>query len=272
VKADELRRLHKAPPILVLPNAWDAASARVFEAEGFRAIATTSAGVAAALGYPDGAVVPPREMVEAVARIARAVRVPVTADIEHAYATTPSEAAEIVLRTIAAGAAGVNIEDVLPGADHLLPVAVQADKIAAVAKAARTSGVPVVINARTDGVLRSFGDPARRIDEAIERGRAYLAAGADCVFVPGAVDREEIAALVNGIGGPLNVLATAQTPPVAELEALGVARLSVGSGPMRAALALVRDIARELHGAGTYTAFTRHALPYDELNELMKPV
>ena len=153
-----------------------------------------------------------------------------------------------------------------------MPVAVQADKIAAVSKAARTSGVPVVINARTDGLLRSFGDPSRRIDEAIERGRAYLAAGADCVFVPGVVDRESIAALVNGIDGPLNVLATAQTPPVVELEALGVARLSVGSGPMRATLALVRDIARELHGAGTYTAFTRRALLNDELNELMKQV
>jgi len=269
-KAEELRRLHHGPPILVLPNAWDAASARLFEAEGFKAIATTSAGVAASLGYPDGAMVPAREMIEAIARIARAVRVPVTADIEHAYATTPADVADVVLRTIAAGAVGVNIEDYLPGADDLIPTSVQADKITGVVKAARTAGVPVVVNARTDGPLRALGAPATRIDEAIARGRAYLAAGADCVFVPGITDPDTIAAVVRGIGGPVNVLAVAGTPPVPELEALGVARVSVGSGPMRAALALVRDIARELKSAGTYRSFTSRALPYDEVNELMK--
>ncbi len=269
-KADELRRLHYGPPILVLPNAWDAVSARVFEAEGFPAVATTSAGVAASLGYPDGAVVPAREMIEAVARIARAVRVPVTADIEHAYATTPSDAAEVALRTIAAGAVGINIEDHLPGADALIPLSVQADKIAAIVKAAATAGVPAVVNARTDGFLRAIGTPESRLAEAVARGRAYLAAGADCVFVPGVRDRDTIARLVQGIGGPLNVLAVAGTPSIPELESLGVARVSLGSGPMRAALAVVRDIARELKASGTYQAFTGHAMTYDEVNELMK--
>jgi 2-methylisocitrate lyase-like PEP mutase family enzyme len=270
-KADELRRLHHGPPILVLPNAWDAASARLFEAEGFPAIATTSAGVAASLGYPDGAVAPAREMVEAIARIARAVRVPVTADIEHAYATTPSDVAEVVLRTIAAGAVGVNIEDYLPGADGLVPVSVQVDKIAAVVKAAAKAGVPVVVNARTDGCLRALDAPDARIDHAIARGRAYLAAGADCVFVPGVRDRDDIARLVRGIGGPINVLAVSGSPPIADLEAIGVARVSVGSGPMRASLAVARDVARELKTRGTYEAFTSRALAYDEVNELMKP-
>jgi len=269
-KADELRRLHHGPPILVLPNAWDAASARLFESEGFAAVATTSAGVAASLGYPDGAMVPAREMIEAIARIARAVRVPVTADIEHAYATTPSDVAEVVLRTIAAGAVGINIEDYLPGADDLIPTSVQVDKIAAIFKSAKTAGVPVVINARTDGILRALGEADSRIGEAIARGRAYLAAGADCVFVPGATDRDTIARLVEGIGGPVNILAVAGTPPIAELESLGVARVSVGSGPMRAVLALVRDIARELRTQGTYHSFTSHALAYDAVNELMK--
>ena len=128
-KATRLRALHKAPPILVLPNAWDAASARIFQAEGFPAIATTSAGVAAALGYPDGGVVPAREMIEAVARIVRAVTVPVTADIEHAYATTPDAVAEVVLRVIAAGAVGINIEDRVPGGSELEPIPLQVDKI-----------------------------------------------------------------------------------------------------------------------------------------------
>ena len=184
-KAELLRSLHRAPPILVLPNAWDAATARLFEAEGFPAIATTSAGVAAALGYPDGGSVPWREMIEAVSRIARAVRVPVTADIEHGYATTPDGVADVVVRVIAAGAVGVNLEDIQPGALDLEPLALQTDKIKAVVKASATAGVRVVINARTDVFLKAIGAPEARLGVAIERGKAFLEAGADCVFVPG---------------------------------------------------------------------------------------
>src|SRR6516164_4750972 len=169
-KAEELRALHHGPPILVLPNAWDAVSARLFEAQGFRAIATTSAGVSAALGYPDGGIVPTREMVEAVARIVRAVKVPVTADIEHAYGVTPSAVSEVVLRVVATGAAGINIEDYMPGASGLEPVTLQAAKIASISKTAATAGVRVVINARTDVFLRGFGEPESRLGIAIERG------------------------------------------------------------------------------------------------------
>jgi 2-methylisocitrate lyase-like PEP mutase family enzyme len=269
-KAERLRALHHGGDILVLPNAWDAASARLFQAEGFAAIGTTSAGVAAALGYPDGGVAPPREMIEAVARIVRAVDVPVTADIEHAYATTPDAVAEVALRVIAAGAVGVNVEDCVPGASDLVPLSLQTDKIAAIVKAAATAGVKVVINARTDGILRAMGAPASRLPTAIERGKAFLAAGADCVFVPGVRDAPTIAALVQGIGGPVNILAVTGTPPVAELQRLGVARVSLGSGPMRASLAVVRDVARQLKTAGTYSAFTDHALAYDDVNDLMR--
>src|SRR5438445_3710083 len=249
--ADRLRALHKTPPIFVIPNAWDAASARVFEAEGFPAIATTSAGVAAALGYPDGGAVPAREMIEAVSRIARAVKVPVSADIEHAYAATPDAVADVVLRVIAAGAVGINLEDSVPGAPDLEPLALQLDKIQAIIKAANKAGVRVVINARTDVFLRALGPAEARLGVAVERGTAFLGAGADCVFVPGARDRETIAALVQRIGGPVNILAVDGTPPIPDLEALGVARVSLGSGPMRATLALVRDVARELKASGT---------------------
>src|SRR5712691_6455018 len=131
-QAERLRALHKGPAILVLPNAWDAATARIFEAEGFPAIATTSAGVAAALGYPDGGIVPTREMIEAVARIVRAVQVPVTADLEHAYGASPDAVADNVMRVVAAGAVGVNIEDCIPGAADLEPITLQADKIKAI--------------------------------------------------------------------------------------------------------------------------------------------
>jgi 2-methylisocitrate lyase-like PEP mutase family enzyme len=267
--AERLRALHNAPPIFVMPNAWDAASARVFEAEGFPAIGTTSAGVAASLGYPDGGVVPWREMIEAVARIVRAVKVPVSADIEHAYAATPDAVAEVVLRVIAAGAVGINLEDYVPGGSDLEPLALQVDKIKAIIKAATKSGVRVVVNARTDGFLRGLGAPDTRLGVAVERGKAFLAAGADCVFVPGVKDAETIAALVAGIGGPVNVLAVDGTPPIAELEALGVARVSVGSGPMRAALAVVRDVARELKSHGTYRAFTGHTMAFKDVNDLM---
>src|SRR5262245_9440863 len=269
-KAEQLRQLHRAPPILVLPNAWDAVSARIFQAEGFPAIATTSAGVAAALGYPDGGVVPAREMIEAIARIARAVEVPVTADIEHAYGATPSAVADNVLRVIAAGAVGINIEDCVPGASQLEPLSLQTDKIATIAKAANKAGVRVVINARTDVFLRGFGSPETRLGVAIDRGKAFLAAGADCVFVPGVTSADTVRSLVEGIGGPINILAMKGSPSVSQREALGVARVSVGSGPHRATLALTRDIARELKEKGTYDSYTTHTIKHDEINELMR--
>src|SRR5437762_7505822 len=268
-KAERLRALHKGPPLVLLPIACDAASGRVFEAEGFPAVATTGAGVAAALGYPDGAVAPTHEMIEAISRIARAVRVPVTADIEHAYATAPGDAADVVLRVIAAGAVGINIEDCMPGGHDLEPIPLQTEKIAASAKAAGKAGVRVVINARTDVFLRAMGRPESRLAVAIDRGKAFLAAGADCVFAPGVTDRDTIAGLVQGIGGPINILAVKGTPPASELEALGVARVTVGSGPMRAALTLVRNIARELKTLGTYS-FADGSLTWDEVNELMR--
>jgi len=267
-KAARLRALHQAPPVLVLPNVWDAVTARLIEAEGFPAVATTSAGVAASLGYADGGAVPPREMIEAVARIARAVSVPVTADIEHGYAATPDAVAEIVMRVVAAGAVGVNLEDIVPGAADLEDVGLQCDKIRAVVKAGATSGVSVVVNARTDVFLRAIGPAESRLNAAIERGRAYLAAGASCVFVPAVRDRDAIAALVKGIGGPINILAGPGSPTIAELQSLGVARVSLGSGPSRTALAVLRDIARELKSAGTYSSAAR-AMTYAEVNELL---
>jgi 2-methylisocitrate lyase-like PEP mutase family enzyme len=267
--ADRLRALHKAPPVLVLPNAWDCVSARLVEAEGFPAVATTSAGMANSLGYADGGAVPPSEMLQAIARITRAVSVPVTADVEHGYATTPDALADMVLKVIAAGAVGVNLEDILPDAADLEPLGVQCDKLRTVAKAAAKAGVRVVINARTDVFLKGIGAPDARLGVAIERGNAFLEAGADCVFVPGVRDRETIGALAQGIKGPLNILAVQGSPSIKELEALGVARVSVGSGPHRATAGLMQAIARELKSSGTY-GFAASALPYDVLNNLMR--
>ena len=214
--------------------------------------------------------VPTNEMIAAIARIARSVKVPVTADIEHAYGATPDAVADVVLRVIATGAVGINLEDCMPGATDVEPLALQVDKIKAIIKASTKAGVRVVINARTDGFLRGFGAPGARLGVAIERGKAFLEAGADCVFVPGVRDAATIGALVRGIGGPINILAVDGTPSIAQLEKLGVARVSLGSGPMRATMAVLRDIARELKAGGTYASFTKHAMPYDEVNELMK--
>jgi len=198
------------------------------------------------------------------------VSVPVTADIEHAYAASPSAVADVVLRVIAAGAVGINLEDIVPGAVELEPIPLQTDKIATIIKASAKAGIRVVINARTDVYLKAVGAPEARLGVAIDRGKAFLAAGADCVFVPGVRDRETIAEPVRGIGGPVNILATAGTPSIPDLEALGVARDSLGSGPMHATLALVRDVARELKATGTYGAFTDEAMSFNEVNELMK--
>ncbi len=252
-KAAILRQLHQ--PTLVLPNAWDAASARVFERAGFAAIGTTSAGVAFALGYADGQRIPRREMVEAVARIVRSVRVPVTADMEGGYGDPGCTAREVW----SAGAVGINIEDWDgEGLFDLLPSI----------RAIRAAVPDTVINARTDIFLRQIGEESTRFGRAVDRLNAYRDVGADCLFAPGVADRGMIARLVKAVRGPLNVLAVSGTPPVAELKALGVARLSTGSGPMRATLGLLEAIARELHDDGAYRAMLSGAVPYVEANLL----
>jgi 2-methylisocitrate lyase-like PEP mutase family enzyme len=208
-------------------------------------------------------------MLQGIARLTRAVSIPVSADVEHGYATTPDALADMVLKVIAAGAVGVNLEDHLPGSAELEPLGVQCEKLRTVERAAVKSGVRVVINARTDVFLRSIGAPDARLGVAIERGNAFLEAGADCVFVPGVRDRQTIAALASGIKGPLNILAMKGSPTIPELQTLGVARVSVGSGPHRATAALMQSIVRELKTAGTYS-FADGALPGDVLNALMK--
>ena len=263
------RRLHGAGPVLVLPNAWDVASARLFERAGFPALATTSAGAAFALGYPDGERMPRAEMVAAVRRIAARVTVPVSADMEAGYGPHPEDVAHTVRETIAAGAVGMNLEDADPAGAGLFAVDRQIDRVRAAREMAEATGVPFVLNARTDVFLAHVGEPAERLGHAVRRLNAYRAAGADCLFVPGVVDAPTIAALVREVAGPLNVLAVRGTPPVAELQRMGVRRVSVGSGPMRAALGLVRRIAEEFQGGGTFDTMTAGAIPHDEVNRLM---
>ncbi len=259
-KARTLLDLHQGPHILVLPNAWDAASARIFEDAGFAAIATTSAGIAYTLGHPDGEEISRDEMLEAVRHIAESVTVPVTADVESGYGAIPEDAARTAQGVIAAGAVGLNLED--GHGSGVVETAQHVEKVKAVREAARSQEVHLVINARTDIFLHQVGDPAGRLGEAVRRANAYRAAGADSLFVPGVNDPGLIATLAREIEGPLNILAVAGTPNAKELERLGVRRVSVGSGPMRAALTLVQKIAVELRERGTYQSFTDGAITH----------
>jgi 2-methylisocitrate lyase-like PEP mutase family enzyme len=226
-----LRALHRPGDPLVLPNIWDVATAHVVESAGFPAVATSSAAVARALGYADGEATPAAEMLDTVARIAEAVSVPVTADLERGYGLAPEQ---LVQRVAATGAVGVNLEDSDPRTGVLIDVDMQVGFLAAVRAAARGAGVDLVINARVDTFLRPSGAPAHILAEAVRRARRYLDAGADCVYPIDAADPDVIQALVREVGGPVNILSTPETPPLAELARMGVARVSFGAGLHRA--------------------------------------
>jgi len=262
-----LRELHVPGTPLILANAWDVASARVVEDAGAAAVATTSAGVAWALGFPDGDRLPRERAVDLVARVAAAVAVPVTADIENGFADKAEGVAETVRQIVAAGAAGVNIEDMAypdSGATPL-PVAEQAERLAAARAAADEAGVPLYINARIDTYLRGLGDPDDRFAATVQRATAYVDAGASGVFVPGIANPATISALVEAVGAPVNILAGPGSPTIGELARLGVARVSLGSSLAQAAYAVARRAAREAFTQGTYAAL-EDVVDFGELN------
>ena len=269
-KAEVFRALHGGPRTLLLPNVWDVASARVIQQAGLPALATTSAGVAFSVGYPDGEKIQRDEMLQMVARIASAVTVPVTADVEAGYGPKPEDAALTAEGVIEAGAVGMNLEDGTENPDHpLADLSLQLEKIAALREKAKRLGVPLVLNARTDVYLLSVGAAESRYDETVRRLSAFRGAGADCVFAPGVKDAATIARLVSDLRCPLNILAGPGSSSVSELEQLGVARVSLGSGPMRAALGLIRRMAEELKSTGTYKSI-EGAPSHAEVNRLME--
>ncbi len=243
-RADRLRALHLAPEILAVVNVWDVASARVVAAvPGTQALATASHAVAAVFGYDDGEQIPRELMLDLAGRIAAAVELPVTADLEAGY----GHPGETVRRAIDAGIVGGNLEDL----GDPLPEAVA--RVEAAVAAAALSGVPFVLNARTD-VLLEPGDPGHepaRVAEAVARGRAFLEAGADCVFVIGARTEAAIGPLAAAFGpGRLSVLGLPGGPPAARLEALGVARVSYGPFPQRVALEALQGMVRAISAGG----------------------
>jgi 2-methylisocitrate lyase-like PEP mutase family enzyme len=269
-KAEQFRKLHRGPHILVLPNAWDVASARILEELGYPAIATTSAGVAFSLGYPDGQRIRRDEMLGMVERIANSVRVPVTADMEAGYGKTVEDMAETARAVLDAGAVGMNLEDVTGDAENShVDVKLQVKKISAIHEVSASLGVPLVLNARTDIYLMPIGPAETRFDRTVERLRAYRNAGAHCLFAPGVQDRETIAKLVHALEAPLNILVTPACPSIRELEKMGVARASTGSAAMRATLGLLRRIGKELMETGTYSSLQDGAVPFAEVNQIL---
>lgn len=330
-KAERLLDLHHASQPLVLINAWDAASAAMIEHCGLPAIATSSAAMANALGFPDGQYLPWAQMLEAVARVCRAVKVPVTADIESGFAANVTALETSITQIIQAGAVGVNLEDVMSAnpahqnAGHqstnpenadpknsgpenatsknagsknadaenrdpqnadpkntvpvrhgspLFPLSVQIARIQAARRAAQAAGIHLVINARTDAYWQAGADPAEAMRNTLERGKAYLQAGADCIFIPGLRNPDHIKTVIDHLRtvhrvSPVNILAGPGVPSIPELAKLGVKRVSYGSGPHRAAMGLLRRIADEAKTSGTFQTLTEGAIPYEEMNALM---
>lgn len=249
-QARDFAALHVPGRPLVLPNAWDAASAAVIAEAGAAAVATSSSGVSWSLGRPDGNVLPREEGLAAIARIASVVEVPVTADIENGYARNAAGVAETVAGVLDAGAIGINIEDGDRDPDDLVA------RIRAARAAAEAAGVPLFVNARTDVFLAELVPPENRVDESLARAAAYLAAGADGIFVPGVVDLDVVTRLVAGIEAPVNVLAGAGAPDTAEFAGVGVARVSLGGAVAGSAYARVRAVTREALTTGTYSGLT----------------
>ena len=270
-KASCLLDLHRAAEPLILVNAWDAASARIVEQAGLPAIATTSAGVANALGYADGQHVPWNEMIDAIRRIAQAVGVPVTADVEAGFSDSLEGLHQAVEQIVKAGAAGLNLEDARPHMGHrgpLYSLSEQITRIQTVREAGKKLKVHLVINARTDAYWEKGPSLEQALRNAVERGQAYLRAGADCVFVPGLRLPDHIRTVVERLQAPVNILAGAGVPTIRELSGWGVKRISMGSAPLLAAMGLLRRIAREARQEGTYNALTQDSVSYAEMNGL----
>lgn len=270
-KAIQFRQLHTEPDMLVLPNAWDAASARILEQAGFQAIATTSSGVAASLGYPDGQHISREMLLEVVERITRVIACPVSVDLEAGYGDTLEEVLQTVEAIIKAGAVGINIEDsTKQGQRTLVDIAHQVELLKTIQEVAASMDVPLVINARTDVYLLPANIDDSSFEQAVERGNAYLQAGAACFFPIGLRDPAIITQLIKAVAGPVNILASPPTPTLSELARLGVARVTFGGGLMRAALGHLQAIAGELFAHGTYNSMSEHILTANEFRRLFE--
>ena len=265
-KAEMFLKFHQDKEMLVLLNSWDTGSSKLVEACGYKAIATTSMGIAASLGYPDCQIITVSEMIQVITGIVNAVQVPVTVDIEAGYGNNPDEIIESVKKFIATGIVGINIEDSIELSPDLVDEMEFCERISAIRALSDSLGFHLVINARTDSFYTSSGSQQEKLAESIKRGNKYREAGADCIFVQPVWEKEMIRTLVKEINAPINILsnpgnAAGLPPSVRELQDLGVARLSMGSGLMKATLALMKKVADELSEKGTYTVLSDALTP-----------
>ena len=267
-KAEDFRGLHHGKRILILPNAWDVPSARVFENEGFPAVATSSAGLMVSLGYRDGEVIGRNEFVSAVERIAKVLSVPLSVDIVAGFGKTTEEVVATVKAILRAGGIGINIEDFAHLTKKLFPAERQVENVKAIRRLGDTVGVPLVINARTDALRFASGDDEAKFDEAVRRAIAYRDAGADCVYPMGLTKAVSIKRFVKELDFPINVMVRKGLPAVNELERLGVARVSFGPSASYAAMGLLKRASKEALEKGTYENLVEGAIAFDELNSL----
>jgi 2-methylisocitrate lyase-like PEP mutase family enzyme len=256
------RSLHQGPALLLLPNAWDAATARLIESLGAKAIATTSAGLAWSRGYPDGNALPDDQLIAATCEIVRVVRVPLSVDVEAGYSEDPRAVARLVARVLAAGAVGINIEDGAGSPDLMCR------KIAAIRESVAHLGMDLFINARTDVYLRGIASGAAAVEEIVHRASRYREAGCDGLFVPGLANTDAIEAIATAIQPmPLNVMAVPNLPPAEMLQKHGVRRLSAGSAIAQAVLGCTRQLAADFL-AGTMSEMFNAAPQYGAVNQL----
>ncbi len=266
-RAQRFRALHDRRRVLLLPNAWDAGSARIFAGLGFDAVATTSAGVAWALGYPDGEGTPLDEVLAVVERIVRVTPLPVTVDFEAGYGDSPEAVAANVRRLIETGAVGINLEDGVRH-EYLRNIDDAARRVAAARQAADEAGVPIVINARVDNwMVGGDEDEDTRVTEALRRARAYLEAGADCIYPIGVSSPELIGRLCAAIDAPVNVGVRPGLPDMAELGRLGVARVSAATRLATVAFSAAHDAAKRMRDSGRFDGLDS-SLAYGDIQRL----
>ena len=270
-KSRALRDLVRAPEILVMPGAYDVLSALLFEQMGFKAIQGTSGGIAAALGYPDGEVMSRELFLDTTGKLAAAVSVPLNADAERGYGDE-NEIRNTVRSLVALGVAGMNLEDGAGGkpggARGLVPVSDHLRKIAAVMETKRALGTEFFLNARVDSFHVMPEDPKKALDEAVSRGNAYAEAGGDCIFYLSLHSADVIRTVAREVKAPISILAGPQSPSVRELQDLGVARVSYGSGFLKAAISGARRLGQEILEKGTVNAL-KEGMQTPEINALV---
>jgi len=260
--ADTFHDLHRGPDVLLLANCWDAGSARLLESLGAKAVATTSAGLAWAHGYPDGDALPVDLLVAAVASIVRVIGVPLSVDMEAGYSDDPVAVGKAVGAVAAAGAVGINLEDGASSPDLL------ASKVEHARRAADKAGVRLFINARTDVYLRGLVPEGDRVAETLSRARRWRDAGADGIFVPKAVEADALREIAGSVGLPVNVLAWPGLPPASELAGLGIRRVSAGSSIAQSAWGRARETTRAFLAGGRSDTMFEGAMLYPEVNAL----